>query len=324
MALYRNGSKGAEVKQIQAGLEKLGHYLGPIDGDFGGGTEGAVKAFQRANNLKPDGIVGSMTWAALFSQKEIPAPVILKESLAYRCLALTGAFETSRPVPECFAGLSGNFDGQGISFGALQWNLGQGSLQPLLEEMNQKYPSVLKDIFDASCPVLLAMLQESKQEQLAWASSIQNNRHVLFEPWRGMFKTLGRREEYQGIQVAAANRRYQLALALCEEYGVRSERAVALMFDIKVQNGSIRSVTKAQIQQDFGQIGESGSWRVDELARLRIIANRRAEASNIRWIEDVRTRKLTVANGEGRVHGSYYDLEDQYGIRLELLANAEA
>ncbi|MEG2347965.1 MAG: peptidoglycan-binding protein, partial [Cetobacterium sp.] len=36
-----------------------------VDGDFGGGTESAVKAFQRANGLDDDGIVGGNTWKAL-------------------------------------------------------------------------------------------------------------------------------------------------------------------------------------------------------------------------------------------------------------------
>jgi hypothetical protein len=50
---------------------------------------------------------------------------------------------------------------------------------------------------------------------------------------------------------------------------------------------------------------------------MRIVANRRAEASNPRWVEDVRARKICCANGGGRVHGIPYDLEKQFGIRLD-------
>jgi len=46
------------------------------------------------------------------------------------------------------------------------------------------------------------------------------------------------------------------------------------------------------------------------------VANRRAEAANPAWIEDVRTRKLCIANGSGVVHGIPYDLEGQFGIGL--------
>ncbi len=66
--------------------------------------------------------------------------------------------------------------------------------------------------------------------------------------------------------------------------------------------------------RDFANLPDEA----DEEARLRIVANRRAEASNPRWVEDVRTRKLTIARGKGTVHGMQYDLEEDYGIRLDV------
>jgi len=318
VVLYRRGAKGPEVARIQTRLKGLGYYRGPIDGDFGGGTESAVTAFQRAERLAVDGIVGPKTWDRLFPREEVPPPAILQEPLAYRCLALTGAFETGAPIPECFAALAGDFDGQGLSFGALQWNLGQGTLQPLLGEMNRRHPKVVKDVFHEYHPVLKAVLEAGRADQLAWARSIQDpRRFVIHEPWRGLLKTLGRREEFQDIQVKAADRLYRSALALCRTYRVRSERAVALMFDIKVQNGSISEVVQAQIEADVARLKPSGTWAEDEVARLRIIADRRAEAADPRWVEDVRARKLTIANGEGTVHGNSFSLEAQYGIRLK-------
>jgi hypothetical protein len=321
MALYRRGARGPEVERIQARLKELGDYRGPIDGEFGGGTEVAVKSFQRREGLTVDGVVGSQTWKRLFPQEEIPGPALLQKSLGYRCLTLTGSFETNVGIPDCFAGLSGDFDGQGLSFGALQWNLGQHSLQPLLLEMQWSHREILAAICDERYPELRAMLQAEREEQLTWARSIQDlKRFVVHEPWRGLFKTLGRRGEFQEIQVKSAGQLYQSALALCEAYGVRSERAVALMFDIKVQNGSISEVVRAQIEQDFERLEPTGDWDAEEVVRLRIIANRRAEAAGPAWIEDVRTRKLTIVNGAGTVHGSFYSLEEQYGIRLKPIA----
>ena len=317
MALYQVGSKGPEVSQIQTQLQKLGFYLGPIDGIYGGGTAAAVRAFQQAQGLAVDGTVGPNTWAALFPGTPIQTPSIAGQSLDYRCLALTGSFETNLPIPDCFAGLSGDFDGQGISFGALQWNLGQGSLQPLLQEMNQSSPQVLQAIFDQDYAELVAMLGAGLEDQLAWARSIQDtNRRRVVEPWLGQFKALGRHPEFQAIEVKDAARLYQAALGLCAAYGVSSQRAVALMFDIKVQNGSINAVVQSQIMQDFQQLDPALTGDDLEVARLRIIANRRAEAANPRWVEDVRARKLTIANGQGTVHGNSYNLEEQYGIDL--------
>lgn len=50
----------------KAAVERLQKLLGvKVDGSFGPATEAAVIAFQRKNNLVPDGIVGKATWAAL-------------------------------------------------------------------------------------------------------------------------------------------------------------------------------------------------------------------------------------------------------------------
>jgi putative chitinase len=66
--LLKNGSKGEDVKKLQA---KLGIAA---DGDFGPGTEKAVKAWQQANGLTADGIVGDATWSKLFGNGAPAAP----------------------------------------------------------------------------------------------------------------------------------------------------------------------------------------------------------------------------------------------------------
>ncbi len=317
MPAYQLHAQGPEVSRMQTRLRDLGLYAGPIDGDFGGGTLAAVKAFQKSQGLVPDGQVGPKTWAALFAGAAIAPPEIVARPLEYRCLALTGSFETATAPPECFAGLSGDFDGQGMSFGVLQWNLGQGSLQPLLSEMNRTQPALARRIFDTHYPEFRALLGAERDDQLAWARSIQVPRTFkLMEPWRGMFKTLGRTAEFQNVQLKYAQRLFQEARAMCQTFGVWSERAVALMFDIKVQNGSINLLVQAQIQRDLAALAPSLTGDDLEVARLRIIANRRAEASKPQWVEDVRERKLTIANGAGSVHGRRYDLAQQYGIGL--------
>ena len=64
----RNGSSGPDVLILQTGLASLGYYTNSIDSSFGPKTEAAVKAFQRANGLKDDGIVGSQT-CPVFNEK---------------------------------------------------------------------------------------------------------------------------------------------------------------------------------------------------------------------------------------------------------------
>ena len=316
MKLYKIGSTGKEVVKIQKKLKKLGYYHGPIDGIFGGGTYSAVKNFQRDHNLKVDGIVGEKTWKALF-QKNIPNQSIKKKPLIYRCMALTGTFETGKDFPECFAGISGDFDGQGMSLGVLQWNFGQGSLQPLLKEMLSKHRNLMERIFNEYLTVLETVLKLDRESQLEFLRSIQHPvKHFIYEPWRGMFKSLCRTEEFQKIQIKHAQDLFEKALDLVKDFNLWSERAVALMFDIKVQNGGIRDITKKQIKVEIEKIPETDRNDL-EVKKMVIIANKRAEASNPRWIEDVRSRKLCIAYGKGYVHGIEIDLENQYGIRLK-------
>jgi Putative peptidoglycan binding domain len=317
MASYRLGSMGEEVKRIQERLAAGGFYKGPLDGEFGGGTEGAVRAFQKARGLDIDGVVGSKTWVAMFGD-DIPELAILAKPVDYKALALTGSYETDKGVPECFAGLSGDFDGQGLSFGVLQWNFGQESLQPLLNEMSTAHPETMAGIFQTNYDVLLRALTADKAELMTFVRSIQHPvQHYIYEPWRGMFKSLGRTEEYQDIQRKHASRLFQSALRLCADYGLWSERAVALMFDIKVQNGSISDLVKAQILKELQGLPKDLPEADLEVQKMRIVANRRAEAANPRWVEDVRARKLCCANGGGPVHGINYDLEEQFGLRLK-------
>ena len=52
-------------KDIQTALKNAGFYKGDIDGQIGSKTKQAIKKFQGANGLNPDGAVGSRTWEKL-------------------------------------------------------------------------------------------------------------------------------------------------------------------------------------------------------------------------------------------------------------------
>ena len=59
------GSRGDAVRKLQELLNALGYDCGSVDGIFGSKTYAAVLAFQKANGLAADGIVGSLTWGKL-------------------------------------------------------------------------------------------------------------------------------------------------------------------------------------------------------------------------------------------------------------------
>lgn len=87
--IYKVGSKGEEVGKIQ-------RFLGiKDDEDYGPKTKEAVRQFQIKNKLKPeDGIVGPITWNAMFGEKIPEITKVIYQS------QLTSMFGTPRdPAP---------------------------------------------------------------------------------------------------------------------------------------------------------------------------------------------------------------------------------
>ena len=63
--MLRTGSRGDAVRKLQELLSAKGYTCGSVDGIFGSKTKAAVLAFQKANGLAADGIVGPLTWGKL-------------------------------------------------------------------------------------------------------------------------------------------------------------------------------------------------------------------------------------------------------------------
>ncbi|MBN1777754.1 MAG: peptidoglycan-binding protein [Clostridiales bacterium] len=67
-SVIRKGEHSDRVTAVQERLQELRYYTGAIDGQFGGGTEEAVRLFQRQNGLDVDGIIGSLTLTAMMDE----------------------------------------------------------------------------------------------------------------------------------------------------------------------------------------------------------------------------------------------------------------
>ena len=63
----KKGSKGEDVYWLQRKLADLGYYQGAVTGEYWSGTADAVKAYQKDQGLKADGIAAKKTLEALYA-----------------------------------------------------------------------------------------------------------------------------------------------------------------------------------------------------------------------------------------------------------------
>lgn len=73
------GSTGSDVKTLQTLLAKMGADPQGTDGNYGTNTTQAVKNFQNAYGLTPDGVAGPETWAKLRSETSTQPKVTYSE-----------------------------------------------------------------------------------------------------------------------------------------------------------------------------------------------------------------------------------------------------
>ena len=137
-----------------------------------------------------------------------------------------------------------------------------------------------------------------------FANSISGPKFRVAEPWRSGFDGLGRQREVQRLQVERARAKYwtEIALRDARDLGLTEELDLLLMFDIAVQDGGMRSKERLASARERLNPGMSG------LDRRRTIAEVVVDTIDSSFKEDVRQRKMCIANGRGTVHRGNYDL----------------
>ncbi|MBI3781043.1 MAG: peptidoglycan-binding protein [candidate division NC10 bacterium] len=292
--LFARGCRGGIVKKIQQSLSQEGYYAGTLDGLYGGGTERAVSLYQMERTLEPTGKVDDVTWQSLM-RMDIP-PV------QERCLQLTAALEGHG-----FGMIQGNWDGAWLTWGMIGFTLKHGELSRIVLEIFESNPGAVREAFGNLTDELIRIMRATRAEQQAWANRISEGpkRFKVIEPWRLAFARLGEQEGVQAVQIRHAYKGYlNPALETARRYRLNTEQALALCFDIQVQNGGIgpdaRAAVRAALQARPPQ---------DERALRILIANAVADLARPEFREDVRSRKLTIATGNGQVHGEQFELE---------------
>lgn len=94
----RKGDHGPAVRRAQTHLRRwnIGLTQPARDGDFGATTRRAVRQFQMARKLRPDGVIGKKTWACL-RQKDHLHPDERGHLNRLRVMVYGGVTEAERP-----------------------------------------------------------------------------------------------------------------------------------------------------------------------------------------------------------------------------------
>ncbi len=351
--LLRFGSSGRLVREVQAALRSEGFDFLDVDGDFGRDTLRAVMSFQTREfgRGSADGVVGPNTATALglaLPKLQVPgaaplrsnitvAPTELPDDWQASAIAVTCGFETAG---DPFQAVAGDFDGMGISCGALQWNIGQGSLQPLVVAVGE-------------AEVVAAMPRHGAEFWRACNRPVREGLESVRNLQSGSRLTLGAKTELTALMGTAAMRRQQMeristisrrALDLASRWSAASGEARATkrqflwFFDLVTQNGGLEGLTVDDVTRfvtlngperaddvvcDFlaGTKGNSGHvrdaqanavrWRgaADEESLPLLIASfLRSGSANPAFRHVVLNRKGTIAMGFGQVNGAAVDL----------------
>lgn len=242
------------------------------------------------------------------------------QDLKEKTLGMVAFFETSNYYPECYGITSGNWDDQAISHGVLQYNFGQGTLQPLWNHLNTNYNQLCRDIFGADYQQWADLINAPLAEQRIFGTNIIDplNSHKIINPWKDYFMALGTSQPSIDKQIEMSNSWHVNGLKWFKNLGLYSRRGYALMTDISVQMG--RFFPQNVCLHRFQQIDPTGKTRAQiEEEKLRIIVELAANGNNRCFPtqtlptlpEIVYNRKIGIVNGTSPqgLNMSLYDLD---------------
>jgi hypothetical protein len=254
-------------------------------------------------------------------------------------LAITGDFETSG---DPWTAVSGDFDGQGISCGPLQWNIGQNSLQPMVRAAGQPAVSRTMPLFGAE---FWSACNSTIPSGLAIVRGWQDGTRLRPQPRAELMAFLATpemRREMRNKARKIADMAHAQAAVWDGTPGGPSGRTFCLFFDIITQGGGLKGLDRGDVA-DF--IAQHGSDRADDTicdwlanrpidsghardaqrnavlwrdqasgARLEllVLAYLRAQLSLPQWRHVVMNRKGTIAMGTGWVNGEKYALDSKF------------
>lgn len=314
---FGTGARGFLVKVYQDALERAAGRRMPkgADGRYGNDTATMTTEVARAAGAGGYPLYKRMQEErALFGQA---GPTMWQyvgaqwPELYARCLQLTAGFEGTGFSGSC--GPANTGDTAGVTFGLVGFTSYNGELQGLLRQARAarsgQFDYVGAQALGAGgFRTMLSHIAETAERRAFERWALRDGRvTVSVQTW---LAALGELDWFRRMQMEEAHKRYwSIARRQAQTlYAQPSDRAYALMFDIAVQNGGLKS---GELNDLVGLISSGGyPTELDRmhLVHTALIARLRSANRPTRIIDDVRSRKGTIIVGSGRVHGANWSL----------------
>lgn len=229
----------------------------------------------------------------------------ISESLKDKLLLNTGFFEGD----DNYSTTAGNFDGQGLSFGIIQFNFGQGSLQPLLKEYISNYETEYNGIFGSKAATLKdVVFNKTKTEQISWGDSISDpkNKYNVISEWNTPFMSMGTKANNRALQKKHAGSYFTRAESLASLFGITTTQGLACLFDHAVHEWSFSTSD----QNVANEIKENADLYYQIEGKPMPDFDRLYTVVKYTRTTDGRNRREAIRQGSGTVHGKNYRISD--------------
>ena len=252
-------------------------------------------------------------------------------SLFATCLSVSGAFENGGGAS--YDTVAGNFDGNGLSVGILQWNAGQGTLQTLLIKISETMGWDTMQAYFKSSIHQLALSKPADAIAFCLDHYIETGTKNVDPAAKVIWQTFLNQPTCIAAQVALAQQTVlahaqRLVTQYTPTYNDRT-RAYAFFFDVVTQEGGM-AVGHTEVPPISGTPDISdviafanannaicaGIWAAhtsgDSLAQLLLhYGYARAMLANPAYRWDTCARRGTIACRSGIVHDTYIDLSEK-------------
>jgi hypothetical protein len=228
----------------------------------------------------------------------------INPSLPPKLIALITAYEGGGIA-------AGNFDGQLLSWGPFQWNVGQRTLQPLLKRIRDLNRGNFIKLMTTDAA--MAVTTQAGLVAFVKGKVLTADGRVKSE-WRNRFATLALTREAMIAFSEFSSGYLARAAKDATSLGFETERGLAFCLDVAVQNGGIRLTHRLRYAAAVRRAKPSTEWQ-----KLKLLAAVIADCARAEFREDVFSRKLTIAVGDGTVHQHRYVLERDFGISYDRL-----